>query len=290
MSLVRFPDTAGKTLQLIEYGQQPYYSFPRFSPEVLADIHNVHLRDDDVILCSYPKNGCHWLWEMTRQLRAGTTDVEMVEKEMFMLEFIPQDQLVTLPPQRTLNTHVLFHQLPQTVQDGKVKILLIYRNPKDVAVSYYNHHRKCHSYEYHGEFSDYLPGLFLAGKIDNASYFSYIRDWEREMDSRTDLPVFVLSYEELQTDTLNKAKELAKFLESSADDATIQDIVDKCSLVSMRERKGDFWTAMYGEPVMYRKGTVGDWKNWFTVAQSQMMDQVIQKEMQGSRFRFQYTL
>ncbi|KAL8613641.1 hypothetical protein ACOMHN_029733 [Nucella lapillus] len=274
MPLVRFPDAAGKTLQAMEYGQQPYYSFSTLPQEVLENTHNVHIRDDDVILCSYPKTGCHWLWKMTRQLRVGTTNVEMVEKLKYMIERIPQDQLVTLPPQRTLNTQVLFHQLPQKVQDGKVKILFIYRNPKDVAVSFYKYHRKCHPYEYHGEFSDYLPGLFLAGKIDNAGYFSYIRDWEREMDSRHDLTVFVLSYEELQADTLNKAKELAKFLESSADDATIQDIVDKCSLVSMRERN---WHS-------------GDWKNWFTVAQSQMMDQVIQNEMQGSRFRFQYML
>ncbi|XP_076451786.1 sulfotransferase 6B1-like isoform X2 [Babylonia areolata] len=290
MSFVRFPDAAGKTLLLVEYGDEPYLAAPDLSPEVMEDIHNIPIRDDDIILCSYPKTGCHWLWEMARLLRAGTTEVEAVEKEKYMVEFTHQDELLKLPPKRIFNTHVFFRQLPQKVQDGKVKILFIYRNPKDVAVSFYNHHRKLTEYEYQGEFADHFTELFLKGKTDYGDFFTYTRDWERVMDSRPNLPIFVLSYEELQADTFNKAKELAKFLGSSADDDIIRDIVDKCSFGSMQERKGKEWTDVYGEPVMYRKGKVGDWKNWFTVAQSEMMDQLIEKEMKGSRFKFQYTL
>ncbi|KAL8611071.1 hypothetical protein ACOMHN_064362 [Nucella lapillus] len=290
MPRVSFSDAADKTLHVMEYGHQPFYACPEFSPAILEDIHNIHIRDDDVIMCSYPKTGCHWLWELTNHLRAGTTDAEITYKEKYMIEKIPQDQLLKLPPQRILNTHVLLHQLPQKVQDGKAKIIFLYRNPKDVAVSFYNHHRKIHEYEYQGEFSDYLSGLFLKGKVDFGSYFDYIRDWEREMDSRPGLPVFMVSYEELQTDTFNKTKELAEFMGSSADDNTIRGIVDRCSFDRIREQKGGFWTALYGEPVMYRRGRVGDWKNWFTAAQSEIMDEVIHKEMEGSRFCFQYTL
>ncbi|KAL8594615.1 hypothetical protein ACOMHN_011355 [Nucella lapillus] len=290
MPLVRVPDAAGKTLLLMEYGPEPYYGAPDLSQEVMEDVHNIPIRDDDVILCSYPKSGCHWLWEMTRLLRAGTTDMEVVEKENYMMEFTSQDELIKLPPQRIFNTHFFFRQLPQKVQDGKIKMLFLYRNPKDVAVSFYNHHRKFHEYEYQGEFGDYLTGLFLPGKTDFGSFFAYNRDWERVMDSRPDLSVFRVSYEELQADAFHKAKELAEFLGSSADDDTIRDIVEKCSFGSMQERKGKDWAAVYGEPVMYRKGKVGDWKNWLTVAHSEMMDRVIEEEMKGSRFRFQYTL
>ncbi|KAL8611072.1 hypothetical protein ACOMHN_064363 [Nucella lapillus] len=290
MSLVRFPDAAGKTLLVMQYGQQPYKIYQKAEPETLANMHNIQLRDDDIILCSYPKTGCHWLWEIVYHLRAGTTEMGSVYKINYMIENTPEDQQLKLPPQRILNTHVLFHQLPQKVQDGKAKIIFLYRNPKDVAVSFYNHHRKIHEYEYQGEFSDYLPGLFLKGKVDFGSYFDYIRDWEREMDSRPGLPVFMVSYEELHADTFKKAKELAEFMGSSVDNDTIRGIVDKCSFNNMRERKGPFWTALYGEPVMYRRGRVGDWKNWFTAAHSEMMDEVIHKEMEGSRFCFQYTL
>ncbi|XP_076451788.1 sulfotransferase 1A1-like isoform X1 [Babylonia areolata] len=293
MPFIRVPDAAGKTLLLIEYGEEPFRG-PPMTEEVMKDIHNIPIRDDDVILCSYPKTGCHWLWEMACMLRAGTTEAEEMEKVKYMMELMPQDALNKLPPKRVLNTHVFFRQLPQKVQDGKVKMLFIYRNPKDVAVSLYNHHNRFFVYEYQGEFADHFTELFLKGKTDYGDFFTYTRDWERVMDSRPDLPIFVLSYEELQADTFNKVKELAKFLGSSADEDTIRDIVDKCSFGSMQERKSKGkakeWTDAHGKAIMFRKGKVGDWKNWFTVAQSEMMDQVIQKEMKGSRFEFQYTL
>ncbi|XP_076439739.1 sulfotransferase 6B1-like [Babylonia areolata] len=291
MPIVHFPDAAGKTVTLRTYGDKGHHiTASDFPQEVIENIHNVTVVEDDVLLCSYPKTGCHWLWEMARMLQAGTSEVEKVEKEQYMMESRSQSQLSQLPSPRILNTHVLFHQLPQAAKDGKVKVLFIYRNPKDVAVSLYHHVRKIPCFQYEGEFGDYLTELFLKGRVEAGLYFTYTRDWERVMDSRPNLPIFALSYEELQADTFSKAKELARFLGSSADDDTIHDIVDKCSFGSMLDRKGKHWTEKLGSPVMYRKGKVGDWKNWFTVAHSEMMDQIVEKEMEGSRFKFQYTL
>ncbi|KAK7089003.1 sulfotransferase 1A1-like [Littorina saxatilis] len=287
MPLLQLPDAGGKTLLVVQYGDEGYLGPPDIPQEQLEDIHNIEIRDDDVILCSYPKSGCHWLWEMTRMLRAGTAEVGVVEKEKYMMEYTPQKEL---PSPRTLNTHLFLRQLPKKIQDGKVKLLFVYRNPKDVAVSFYNHHVKFPEYEYQGSFHDYLPALFLKGKVDFGGIFEYTRDWEAVFDSRPDLDVFTVSYEQLQSDTFSKAKELAKFLGSTADDDTILEIVNKCSFGSMRERKGKEWIAQYGEAVMYRKGKVGDWKTWFTVAESEMMDSICEKEMKGSKFKFQYTL
>ena len=288
MSLVRFPDAGGQTILLQQYGEQQYLG-PPDCPGI-QDVHNIDIRDDDVILISYPKSGCHWLWEMTRMLRAGTPHVETVEKENYMMEYKVRAELDTLTSPRTFNTHLYFHQLPKKVQDGKVKLLFIYRNPKDVAVSFYNHHLKLPEYEYSGKFADYFPELFLKDRVDYGDIFKYTRDWEAVMDSRPDLPVFSLSYEGLHTDTFSWAKKLAQFLGSSADDATVQQIVDKCSFGNMLQRKGKEWVDDKGNSVMYRKGKVGDWKTWFTVAQSEMMDAICRDKMKGSRIQFQYTL
>lgn len=290
MPAVRLPDQGGSGLLVRSYGNEGLYGPEEVPEDVLEGVHKVAMRDDDVILLSYPKAGCHWLWEMSRMLRAGTSKVNNVEKEKYMMEYTARDEIAKLPSPRTFNTHFLFRQLPPAVQQGKCKLIFIYRNPKDVAVSFYNHHCKFPEYDYKGKWSDYLTGLFLPGQVDFCGFFTYMKDWEKVIDTHPDLPVLMLSYEELQADTFRKAKEVAEFLGSTADDDTIQDIIATCSFDNMKERKGKEWINVYGEAIMYRKGKVGDWKYWFTVAQNEMFDAICEKEMKGSRFKFQYTL
>ena len=33
---------------------------------------------------------------------------------------------------------------------------------------------------------------------------------------------------------------------------------------------------------------IGDWKNWFTVAQNEMLDEIWNKKMETSMFKFRY--
>ena len=42
--------------------------------------------------------------------------------------------------------------------------------------------------------------------------------------------------------------------------------------------------------VLYFSGIVGDWKNHFTVAQNEMFDEIIGKEIKTLNFKFDYTL
>ena len=49
------------------------------------------------------------------------------------------------------------------ISEKKTKIVLALRNPKDVCVSFYHHHKGMRFYNYDGEFNDYVP-TFLAGE------------------------------------------------------------------------------------------------------------------------------
>lgn len=288
MPLVRLPDGGGHSILVMQCAENIYVA-PDMDEEALSKVHNIPLRSEDIILCSYPKSGCHWLWEMIRMLLAKSTDVEHFEKEKCMMEFASHDVLSAVSSPRVLNTHFLFEQLPPPAQSGQHKLVFVYRNPKDVAVSFYNHHFKFPEYEYKGSFSDYLH-LFYNGHLDFGSFFAYMRDWEAVISSNPQLPILILSYEDMQESPLENAQRMAHFLEVELDDALMKSIVEKCSFSNMQERKGKEWTTLYGEPVMYRKGKVGDWRNWFTVAQSDMFDAVCEKELAGSRFHFRYTL
>ena len=64
-------------------------------------------------------------------------------KETAMLELISLEQIDALESPRILNTHHPPHLLPKDIKENKkAKIVYIYRNPKDVAVSAYHHYSK----------------------------------------------------------------------------------------------------------------------------------------------------
>uniref|UniRef100_A0A0B6YX13 Sulfotransferase domain-containing protein n=2 Tax=Arion vulgaris TaxID=1028688 RepID=A0A0B6YX13_9EUPU len=58
----------------------------------------------------------------------------------------------------------------------------------------------------------------------------------------------------------------------------------------MKQHKGSIISDDHGS-LVYRKGKVGDWKNFFTVAQSEWFDHIIRTRMGKTElFKFRYSL
>ncbi|XP_050402157.1 sulfotransferase 1C2 [Patella vulgata] len=286
MALVKIPDEAGKTIAFIELNGR---LLPQFDIDCLENVPSLPLRDDDVLVCAFPKCGTHWLFEISRMLKQNTTNVPVQPKDDFMIEFIPQKTLASLPSPRILNSHYRFQYLPSDLKKKKTKIIYIRRNPKDAAVSFYNHSKKLSKYyEYDGEFKDYLK-LFVDGKVDYGSWFEYVKEWE-QIISTSDLPILELTYEGMKEDPVGGIRKISEFLGTTPTEELIRDIHDKCSFSSMSQRKGHFTGMVEGQSIMYRKGEVGDWKNWFTVALNEWFDQIYAQKMSDSKLQFKYSL
>ena len=106
--------------------------------------------------------GTHWTYEILNMLLSQKAERVKSYKQSGMLEYISQSQFDELPSPRVLNTHSLFSQLPVDFVNRKCKIILIMRNPKDVAVSFFHHHTGITQYEYEGTWEAYLP-RFMQG-------------------------------------------------------------------------------------------------------------------------------
>ncbi|XP_067673518.1 sulfotransferase 1B1-like [Haliotis asinina] len=286
MSLKQETDEAGYTLPL--HDVDGFLCHTVISPDIIKGLRQFPFRDDDIMVCSYPKSGCHWTWEIVRMLLEGTTDVVLQEKEDLMMDYQTQEFLDKFPSPRVLNNHVLLRHLNPELFEKKIKIVMAVRNPKDVAVSFYHHHKQFDEYEYKGQFTDYVP-MYLDGKVDCGSVFDYTRDWERVIDEHPEHPILLLSYEDMKENLFREVKKIGNFLGKSFEDDFYQKIADKCTFSKMRNRKGAIYKE-FKENVFYRKGEVGDWKNWFTVAQSELCDRVCEEKMAGSKIRFRYTL
>ncbi|NXR74243.1 ST1B1 Sulfotransferase, partial [Pycnonotus jocosus] len=169
-----------------------------------------------------------------------------------------------------------------------LQMIYVGRNAKDVAVSYY-HFDLMNKFEPHpGTWAQYLEE-FMAGRVAYGSWYNHVKGyWQR----RKDHPILYLFYEDLKEDLRREIAKVAQFLGQKLSEAALDTITQHTSFESMRDNPATNYTKMPSEfmdhsvsPFM-RKGTTGDWKNYFTVAQNERFDQDYAQKMSGTDLCF----
>ncbi|ESP02862.1 hypothetical protein LOTGIDRAFT_110936 [Lottia gigantea] len=260
--------------------------------EHFENIRDLTIRDDDIVICGYSKAGTHWLWEVLNMLRNKTTEYKKDVKEKQMIEFLQKGDLDKEPSPRVLNTHLYPSLLPKQLLEKKTKLVYLIRNPKDTAVSLYFHFYGLQGLApYAGDVHDFID-IFLHRELGLGTWFEYVLKWEKFLQT-TDNPVYFLPYEDMKENPVHHVKELSKFLEIDVSDKLTEDIVEACSFRNLKkaseEQKHDPLKPLWKEgQSMYRKGQVGDWKNYFTVAENEEFDKVYQEKMKASKLQFRY--
>ncbi|KAF6038658.1 hypothetical protein EB796_003036 [Bugula neritina] len=183
------------------------------------------------------------------------------------------------------------------------------RNGKDTAVSLYKHlmnlTRNLNSQNSvlkqvtSMTFSDFLKEHLLDKDQYYGTHFDYI---EYMWSLKDDPNVLIVFYEDLITDTILSIQKINKFMGTGRSDELIEQIADAINIDKMREGKAtsmDDATERMGiyrnakkesAKHVYRKGTVGDWKNYFTVADDELFDSILAKWSGGKDIPFRYTL
>ncbi|XP_077994873.1 sulfotransferase 1B1-like [Glandiceps talaboti] len=215
---------------------------------------------------------------------------------------VPDDfDLNQLKSPRIFVTHLRQEFLPQVIQEMNVKIIYVARNPKDIAVSCYYFIQlmlkqsllgpKNTPYESFGEyFADFLEckertqGVVYDGSQWNKHVLSW---WNRRHDKN----VLFLKYEDMFMDLHGSIEQITNFLDVKLTDDVTDRIAHHCSFKSMKTNKmalkANYCTnAVKVSPEekspFVRKGGVGGWKNYLTVAQNELFDQVYQDWMKDS--------
>ncbi|DBA13450.1 TPA: hypothetical protein GDO54_018568 [Pyxicephalus adspersus] len=122
-----------------------------------------------------------------------------------------------------------------------------------------------------------------------SSWFDHIKGWYTHKD---DYNILFMTYEEMKRDLRSAVIKICNFVDIKLNDDAIDTVVEKSSFKSMSQdplanykfiskdvldfEKGDF----------LRKGTVGDWKNRMTVAQSEKFDRVYKEKMKDLPIKF----
>ncbi|NXG42311.1 ST6B1 Sulfotransferase, partial [Psilopogon haemacephalus] len=135
-----------------------------------------------------------------------------------------------LPSRRIILTHLPPHLLPPSILQSEAKILLLLRNPKDTAVSYYHFYNDMPVLPSFASWDEYFPA-FMNGKLTWGSYFDHLVEWNKYIDQEK---IMMISYEELKEDQVLGMKRIAAFFGFSLSEEDFQRIAEKTSFQVMK--------------------------------------------------------
>ncbi|XP_076462107.1 sulfotransferase 1C2-like [Babylonia areolata] len=248
--------------------------------EQLKKIRHLELRD-----------GTFWHHQILYMLLHNTTDY-LGRVEQDHLEWIELEKLPRPGGAQICVTHLKYHSLPQQAREKKVKVIYCYRNPKDCWVSFYNITNGTRFRpSYDGTWSHFFELMMDTGYW-HGNWFDHVLDWEKAKSDHPD-DIFFSSYELMKRDPVGQIMKIDQFLGLNRGRQLCEQIAEACEFSKLKAAKEPQNPELYGQKAWkkgnagyYRKGEIADWKNWFTVAQSEQLDAVFKKRMSESKLPF----
>ncbi|XP_052073208.1 sulfotransferase 1B1-like [Mytilus californianus] len=267
--------------------------FPASIPDIPSQwkhMQSFDADDNDVIICSYPKSGFHWIWEVVTMLINNTSDISKEIPAKYILEFGAVRKMQQSPPPRVLGSHLYYEQLPVSIRQKKCKLINVIRDPRAVAISSFHFFNKLKETKWKGTWSGYL-NLFLDGKVLFNDWFQHTQLWERVRQNNPDNPIHILSYEDAKKNPFYEFKRLARFLQLDVKESMIMTIAENTKFSEIKTSKEvaiglRLGNAFAGNKYpLYRKGTEDDWKSYFTLQQNAEFEQIYKERMQYNKLQ-----
>uniref|UniRef100_G3U845 Sulfotransferase n=1 Tax=Loxodonta africana TaxID=9785 RepID=G3U845_LOXAF len=275
-----------------------YYFFrPLVDVDVLEDLDNFEIRDEDVFLITYLKSGTIWTQQILSLIyfeehRNRTSHVETLERVPFLEYNVGKVDFLNQPSPHLFTSHLPYYLVLKGLKNKKAKIVYIYRNPKDVLVSYFLHSKLTVVLEAADTLEQFMK-KFLNGKVAGSLWFDHIRGW---YEHKHDFNILFMMYEEdmLTRDLRSSVLKICSFLGKELSDEAVDAIVRQATFQNMKSDP----RANYDRILKYElgrrtdeghflhKGTVGDWKRHSTVERSEMFDKVFQRKMKDFPLKF----
>ncbi|XP_076408571.1 amine sulfotransferase-like isoform X1 [Peromyscus maniculatus bairdii] len=262
--------------------------------EHLETMEDFEIRDDDVFLITYPKSGTIWTQQILSLIyfeghRNRTENVPTVDRAPFFEYKIHNLDYVKMPSPRIFSSHLPYYLVPKGLKEKKAKILYIYRNPKDVLISFFHFSNWVVSLESTDTIDHYLE-KFLDGKVVGSCWFDHIRGW---YEHRHDFNIMFLSYEDMKKDLRNSVLKICSFLEKKLSKEDVDAVVRQATFQNMKsDPRANYDNIIKNEigernkGYFLRKGTIGDWKHHLTVQQNERFDMIFKRNMKNFPLKF----
>ena len=206
-----------------------------------ADIadRNVAVYPDDTFVVSYPRSGNTWTRFLIANLLHPEVEVGFANIDTFVPDTaaLSSRALKRTPRPRVLKSHQYFdHRYP--------KVIYIVRDPRDVALSYYQFHRKYGFINDDHRIQQFVAD-FVAGRLISADWGTWAENVASWLYTRGPRERFLLTrYEDLKQDTRRELARIAAFLGIEQKPELFTKVIERSSAQRMRElevKEQDQW-------------------------------------------------
>ncbi|XP_072176597.1 sulfotransferase 1A1-like [Diadema setosum] len=290
-------------------------------PNVVLDssieaMQTFEVRSDDIWLCTYPKSGTHWMFEIVglilargvpekinRSLAIGAVEtIDMTQKMPATreeelknpLDLSPfADKIAKAPSPRVIITHLPLRFLPPKLEE-RGRVIYVGRNPKDALNSLYNMAMRVETKP--PDFSwEPLLGSFLEDKGIYGPWRDHVREFWKIRGKKNAAFFF---YESMKKDPVGSVRDVAAHIGVDLTTEELQKVVEHSSFKGMsktyatggagaKEGNKDFFEQIKTLPFL-GKGYAGQWKDRFTVAQNEMFDKFYNEKMTAEDPTFEF--
>ena len=237
---------------------------------------NVWLDKTDIILATYPKSGTTWLrFIFANLISIKELNGEIVDYNILNTKFKASFDALTfnMPSFKSMPRIISTHQIYKRRYFGNNRSILLYRNPADTMVSYYEYRKSLKNNYYKFDFKHFIRDKKYG-----------LEAWCRHFNSWKDNPSTILSYEDLKSNTFICIKRvLNKFGLCAFNDNEINEAIKRSDfkniqrlelergldIAAQKKHKENFRFA--------RKGTVGQWVEYFESDDIAFMKLVLKK-------------
>ncbi len=181
------------------------------------------------------------------------------------------------------------HHMPavyrKQLEEGRAKFIVVVRNPKDLFVSLYHFYRmNIRLGLFPGTWDEFFD-LVRASRLIYGDYFDWYRGWwlERGRDN-----VLFVKYEDAKKLPMTVTKEMSEYLGRILPEDVIMKIAEATSFENMRGNSETKKNILHASQKVirtdisdfFRKGTVGNWKEYFSQEQSEYFESLFIEKLE----------
>ncbi|KAK6131229.1 hypothetical protein DH2020_035028 [Rehmannia glutinosa] len=244
------------------YQWEGFWFPPAFVKSTITLRSRFQARDDDIFLASTIKTGTTWLKALSHSLS---------------LHHAPPVDIYDASAPRLLHTHLPYVVLSNSIKNSASKIVYITRNTKDTLISMWQFFNSLYRPNQDPFPIEKAFDWFCSGVHQFGPFFEHVVEYWQE-SQKWPQKILFMKYEELKSDPKGQVSKIAEFLgRPFADENEVDAVLWRCSLGRLKNlevnKSGNILNDVPNKS-LFRKGEVGDWKNYLTPEMEEQINQI----------------